>query len=187
MLIIKKHDRGFTLVEMMVVISIVSFLSSTALGALNSARIKTNNATRIAIIKEYKNALELAYDANGRYPIVGAGNNNAYCLGDYPPSAGYPNGRCTHGVEEPTIYNDITPYLPQRPTLKNVETISDTPIWDGTAWVRPHYNNDGPMYENQGTGTAVLSYHLEGDVECGFGGTKYISGGATHCFLDLTY
>lgn len=59
---------GFTLVELLVVISIISLLSSIVLTSVNSARAKARDARRIADFKQIQTALELFYDQAGRYP-----------------------------------------------------------------------------------------------------------------------
>lgn len=67
----KKFDRrGFTLIELLVVIAIIGILSSVVLASLNSARQKGRDARRVADIKQLQLALELYYDANGRYPTA---------------------------------------------------------------------------------------------------------------------
>ncbi len=64
----KINKRGFTLIELLVVIAIIGILSSVVLASLNSARQKGRDARRIADIKQLQLALELYYDANGKYP-----------------------------------------------------------------------------------------------------------------------
>ncbi|MEI6660470.1 MAG: prepilin-type N-terminal cleavage/methylation domain-containing protein [bacterium] len=82
---LKSHqNRGFTLVELLVVISIISLLSSVVLSALNSARAKGRDARRKSDIHQIQLALELYYDANGSYPpspayaLPGTQPNNAW-------------------------------------------------------------------------------------------------------------
>lgn len=60
--------RGFTLVELLVVISIIALLSSIATASLNGARKKSRIAKRLADMKTVQTAIELYYDANGSYP-----------------------------------------------------------------------------------------------------------------------
>ena len=60
--------RAFTLIELLVVISIIGVLSSVVLTSLNSARIKSRDARRVSEIRQIQYALELYYDANGKYP-----------------------------------------------------------------------------------------------------------------------
>lgn len=63
-----RTSRGFTLIELLVVIAIIGILSSIVLASLNSARLKSRDARRIADIKQLQLALQLYYDANTDYP-----------------------------------------------------------------------------------------------------------------------
>ena len=62
--------RGFTLIELLVVIAIIGILSSIVLASLNTARIKSRDARRVADIKQLQLALQLYYDANSSYPTT---------------------------------------------------------------------------------------------------------------------
>ncbi|MEO6536605.1 MAG: prepilin-type N-terminal cleavage/methylation domain-containing protein [Candidatus Paceibacterota bacterium] len=62
------YKKGFTLIELLVVIAIIGILSAVVLASLNSARDKTKDSTRISDIRQIQYALELYYDANGKYP-----------------------------------------------------------------------------------------------------------------------
>ena len=59
---------GFTLVELLVVLSIVSFLSSIVLAGLSGARMKANDARIAQDMKQVRNAVELYYADNKTYP-----------------------------------------------------------------------------------------------------------------------
>ena len=61
----KSWKKGFTLVELLVVISIVGLLSSVTLASLNSARVKANDAKALSNLREIENALTLYYDEHG--------------------------------------------------------------------------------------------------------------------------
>jgi len=61
-------STGFTLIELLVVISIIGLLSSVVLSALNSARAKARDATRMASIRQIRIALEMYRDKYGGYP-----------------------------------------------------------------------------------------------------------------------
>ena len=63
-------NSGFTLIELLVVIAIIGILSSVVLASLNSARQKGRDARRVSDIKQLQLALELYYDANGKYPTT---------------------------------------------------------------------------------------------------------------------
>ncbi len=66
-----KLQKGFTLIELLVVIAIIGLLSSVVLASLNTARLKSRNATRIADLIQLRNALELYKTDNGAYPSGG--------------------------------------------------------------------------------------------------------------------
>lgn len=91
-----KLNAGFTLVELLVVISIIGLLSSIVLTSVNSARAKARDARRIADLKQIQTALEFYYDTNGQYPLGSQGsgvwsshapaygNNDNYIVGLAP-------------------------------------------------------------------------------------------------------
>lgn len=62
--------RGFTLIELLVVIAIIGILSSIVLASLNTARLKSRDARRVADLKQLQLALQLFYDANSSYPTT---------------------------------------------------------------------------------------------------------------------
>ncbi len=60
--------RGFTLIELMVVIAIIGLLASIITVSLVSSRAKGRDAKRISDIKTIQLALETYYNDNGYYP-----------------------------------------------------------------------------------------------------------------------
>jgi prepilin-type N-terminal cleavage/methylation domain-containing protein len=60
--------KGFTLVELLMVIAIISLLSSVIFSAVNETRSKARDATRISDLAQIRRALELYYDEWGKYP-----------------------------------------------------------------------------------------------------------------------
>ena len=78
-----KTARGFTLVELLVVLAIIGLLSSIVLTSLNAARVKARDATRKSQTSEFRTALELYYSRNGRYPC----GNSACFVGVVPLTA----------------------------------------------------------------------------------------------------
>ncbi len=69
-----KKIRGFTLIELMVVIAIIGILASIIFTSLNSARAKGRDAKRGQEVKQLEGALDLYFSANGQYPSVGSDN-----------------------------------------------------------------------------------------------------------------
>jgi len=69
-----KHKRGFTIIELLVVISIIGLLSSMVLVSLDNARIKARDAKRQSDLSNISRALELYYSNHDSYPIGFAGS-----------------------------------------------------------------------------------------------------------------
>jgi len=61
-------QRGFTLIEILVVITIIGILSSVVLVGLNTARKQGRDTRRVADLRQVQNGLELYFQKNGTYP-----------------------------------------------------------------------------------------------------------------------
>jgi prepilin-type N-terminal cleavage/methylation domain-containing protein len=64
--------RAFTLVELLVVISIIGLLSTIASVSLSSVRLKARDMKRASDITSLRDALELYYTENSAYPVAAA-------------------------------------------------------------------------------------------------------------------
>lgn len=70
----KNQAKGFTLVELLVVISIIGLLASVVLVALSSARAKSRDAKRVADMNQMAKALELYFNDANTYPTAVSGD-----------------------------------------------------------------------------------------------------------------
>lgn len=77
-----RHSKGFTLIEILVVISIVSLLSSVVFASVSVARVKAIDARKVAESKQVQTALTLFYDQNNRMP------GNYLASGSYSSTGG---------------------------------------------------------------------------------------------------
>ena len=73
--------KGFTLVELLVVVAIIGLLSTIAAVSLGTARQKARDTTRIATMKQVGTALEEYYADKGGYPPVVAITSTYYIGG----------------------------------------------------------------------------------------------------------
>lgn len=76
----RRVRRGFTIVELIIVIVIISIMASIAFVGYNLVQISTNDTHREADVTAIMNALETYYNKNGEYPANDSLN----------PSAEYP-------------------------------------------------------------------------------------------------
>lgn len=78
-------QKGFTLVEILIIVLIVGIVGTLAAVAVNSARSKTRDATRISAVRQVQSALEDYFNETNSYP-TGAGvplgdSTQSVCLG----------------------------------------------------------------------------------------------------------
>lgn len=105
---------GFTLIELLVVIAIIGILSSIVISSLNSARVKSRDAQRVAFIRELQKALEMYYIDNGSYPLSGGATS---------PNGGWTN---SNDGSWTTLATSLEPYL---------KRLSPDPINTSSSWV----------------------------------------------------
>ncbi|MCX6793888.1 MAG: prepilin-type N-terminal cleavage/methylation domain-containing protein [Candidatus Gottesmanbacteria bacterium] len=67
------NKRGFTLIELMVVMAILAILLGIGAGTFTSSMKKGRDATRKANLRAITNTLELYYNDKGKYPVGESG------------------------------------------------------------------------------------------------------------------
>jgi prepilin-type N-terminal cleavage/methylation domain-containing protein len=77
-----KNQKGFTLVELLVVIAIIALIGVMAAVAVNSARSKQRDATRLSNVRILQSSLEDYFNETNAYP-----NGELLQLGDISQSA----------------------------------------------------------------------------------------------------
>ncbi len=65
-----KFNKGFTLIELMVVVVIIAILTSIVVSSFSQAKAKSRDAKRISDLAQIQLALELAFDKCNVYPPV---------------------------------------------------------------------------------------------------------------------
>lgn len=64
-----RRKKGFTLLELIVVISIIGFILAIALSSLNEARKKSRDSFRLSQLVQLRSALQLYFSTNGAFPL----------------------------------------------------------------------------------------------------------------------
>jgi len=138
-----KIQRGFTLIEILVVVAIIGLLSGVILVGLNNARKQGRDARRIADLRQVQNALELYFQKNGKYPdqstwagmtsdLKNAGIGITNVPNDPTPTWSY--GYCAAGPSGNRDSYAIGAYLEDanNPALKQDTTAPCNPTLSGT-------------------------------------------------------
>ncbi len=135
-----RTSRGFTIVELLIVIVVIGILAGLVLNSYSGAQRSARNAQTAVAVQAYRKGL-IAYSIiNGAYP-----NYNAECLGD-----GYPGGTCYGGQPINAAFSTA---------LKTVMgSTLPTPGLSGTAVGAAFYTNQMTV---DGTPTAILSYTID--------------------------
>ena len=105
------YKKAFTLIELLVVIAIIALLSSVVLSSLNSSRAKSRDAARVQTIAQVKNALELYYSDQKRYPPSNSASTISQIVAG--PLATYmkgvaPNLKISASSQDPFYYSDTS-------------------------------------------------------------------------------
>lgn len=120
------QEKGFTLIELMVVVAIVGLLASSILASLDNARGRARDASRIAEFREVMKSLELYRTNVGSYPCSGpVGGNNLDC------AATTVNGSATSRIKKGSntgIFNTVEDTLRQGLKISPSDDIQGTSI-----------------------------------------------------------
>jgi prepilin-type N-terminal cleavage/methylation domain-containing protein len=68
MRILLKRNKGFTIIELLIVVAIIGILAAIIVASLNNARARGRDVRRIRDIQEMHNAIELYIAQNGYAP-----------------------------------------------------------------------------------------------------------------------
>jgi len=75
--IVKKNNFGFSLIELLVAITIIAILSTIALGSFRSTQMRSRDGQRKSDLKQISNSLEMFFNDKKTYP----GSLNGNILG----------------------------------------------------------------------------------------------------------
>lgn len=70
MITLTRKDRGFTIVELLIVIVVIAILAAITITAFNGVQTRTRDSQRVADMNSIVKALELYKVQNGQYPVA---------------------------------------------------------------------------------------------------------------------
>lgn len=161
----KRRQRGFTIVELLIVIVVIGILAAITIVAYNNIQNKANNLKTVGTVNAYVEALHLYKTDNGDYPAVSS------CLG-----LGYAGGRCHSGdasyIENGGNLNTIllVNYLSGKVPIPNTQGLAYTST---TTLAGAFYNKNNASYNPTGGGMGFGQVEV---TSCpSIGGTSHIS------------
>lgn len=173
----RKYARGFTIVELIIVIVVIAILAAITIVAYNGVQQRALNTSRLAEVEAWQKQLLLYYAANGTGVDVPAGN---YCLG-----TGFPNGKCrnyqTTGSNTYNESDNATLMSELRSVTSSLPTSQHQPVG---LYVGPFVSIWGG-----GTGFSIFSFFNGGASNCP--PPMYYEwddgAGSLMCGLDVSY
>lgn len=154
----RRGARGFTIVELLIVIVVIGVLAAITVVAYNGVTVRAENQKTLAAVSSYSRAMYAYASTNGTYPV----NASYPCLGAYPQtkcanvsdSTGACNG--AGGAASNSAFDaDIKSMLSGSVPQPSVQTMNCGGKQYSGAWYR---STDGKSTQ--------LVYYLNGSVPC---------------------
>lgn len=180
--------RGFTIVELLIVIVVIAILAAITVVAYNGIQQRTRNASRFTEASQVAKLLSAYKAANGAFPTIGSGAS-AVCVG-----SGFPdfNNDSLLDCWDVRIYNAT--YHPDATFNNALQTMGRLSAGDRTVVEYPFDGNGfvGPVYITPGGpdssgGKAYVRFFQEGGSCPGGSRNAWTGNGGSPvaCAIDL--
>ncbi len=118
--------RGFTLIELMIVVAIIAIIAAIAYPSYINSVVKTKRAAAEGCISEYANYMERYYTTNMRYDQNSGGTANNPAVGSPVPAVGSLD--CSSAANSGADYTFSITVTKPTDTPPNTYTVTATPI-----------------------------------------------------------
>lgn len=131
--VVLKPNRGFTLIELMIVVAIIAIIAAIAYPSYINSVVKTKRAAAEGCISEYANYMERYYTTNMRYDQNSGGTANP-AVGSPVPAVGSLD--CSSAANSGADYTFSITVTKPTDTPPNTYTVTATPIKGGAQFSR---------------------------------------------------
>ena len=175
---------GFTIVELLIVIVVISVLASITVVAFNGVQAKSRNVARFQEMKSWDKLFKAYKATYGSYPPTLTANT-MYCLGTGFPVGAGGAARCRDYQQTDPAYSYLE--SANTSTMDELRKIGSLPKNDRT----PVNNSVGPYMMYYGSGSII--YRIYGifngstSADCPYDSNMlYTSAGLVTCAIDAT-
>lgn len=153
------RNKGFTLVELIIVILIIALLSVIGMSTYTTVQVDARNSKRKSDLKEIQSALEIYRGEHGLYPVTFVGSNLRWfgmCTTSWGTSVicGKDDGISSNGANGyiPGLAPEYMSRLPRDPKLNIVNSGSS----NNTCNTNPNANTY--LYRSDGVNFKILAF-----------------------------
>ena len=172
-------SKGFTIVELLIVIVIIAILAVIIIISFNGITKKAEYTSIAVTVKQYAKAFDMYRIENGINPISSGTGTVGFCVGEgYPNLDADPEGDCINDADyalftfnEDSAFNDkIRPYIPTLPNIQKEGFVAGGHNYNGLNYAfDPNIYLDGVSQPR-----SFLFYYLKGqNQDCQYPVVRY--------------
>ena len=176
----KLHSKGFTIVELLIVIVVIGILAAITIVSYSGISTRAENTKTISGIEKYAKALQIYATNTGAYPItsypcLGPLGSKCSDISSSPTNTCAGSGSATANATFDTAIKSVLNTMPELST--------QSMDCNGNLY-------SGAFYSSSNGASANINYFLKGDQPCVAPGGSMLSGryqatNTTRCSLSL--